>query len=79
MESRSVEEEDDLLKEPLDGWSETEGEWRMAVKMKGQEVPGGKELEGQESQKVEKLRSLVVCTVSLITDLKPILMVKLAR
>lgn len=37
------EEEEDLLKEALDGWSETEGEWRMAVKMKGQEVSGGKE------------------------------------
>lgn len=64
------EEEEDLLKEPLDGWSETEGEWRMAVKMKGQEVSGGKEQEGQESPKVEKPRSLLVCTVSLlITDL----------
>lgn len=34
-------EEEDLLKEPLDGWSETEGSWRRAVK--GQEVSGGKE------------------------------------
>lgn len=42
MESRSVEEEEDLLKEPLDGRSEIEGEWKMAVKM-GQEVSGGKE------------------------------------
>lgn len=37
------EEEEDLLKEALGGWSGTEGEWRMAVKMKGQEVSGGKE------------------------------------
>lgn len=37
------EEEEDLLKEPLDGWSGTEGGWRSAVKMKGQEVSGGKE------------------------------------
>lgn len=38
-----MEEEEDLLKEPLDGWSEREGGWRRAVKMKGQEVSGGKE------------------------------------
>lgn len=44
-----MEEEEDLLKEPLDGWSETESEWRMAVKMKSQEESGGKEQEGQES------------------------------
>lgn len=38
-----MEEEEDLLKEPLDGRSEIEGKWKMAVKMKGQEVSGGKE------------------------------------
>lgn len=42
MESRSVEEED-VLEEPLHDWSETEGSWRRAVKMKGKEVLGGKE------------------------------------
>lgn len=40
------------------------------MKMKGQEVSGGKEQEGQESPKVEKPRSFLVCTMSLlITDL----------
>lgn len=36
-------EEEDLLNEPLDSWSETEGGWRRAVKMKNREVSGGKE------------------------------------
>lgn len=44
MESRSVEEEEeDLLKEPLDGWSGAEGGWGSAVKRKGQDILGGKE------------------------------------
>lgn len=36
------EEEDDLLKGALDCWSEAECCWKRAVKMKGQEVPVGR-------------------------------------
>lgn len=37
------EEEEDLLKEPLDGWSGAEGGWGSAVKRKGRDILGGKE------------------------------------
>ena len=54
-----MEEEEDLLKEPLDGWSGTEGGWRRAAKVKGQEVLDGKE--GQESPKDAWCRETIRC------------------
>lgn len=44
------EEEEDFLNEPLDGWSETEDEWEMAVKMKDQEVSDRKNRSHQKQR-----------------------------